>query len=152
MQKLHYAITINAPKEKVWNTMLGDKTYREWTAAFNPGGSFYKGDWSKGSKMLFIGPDPKTGEEGGMVSRVVENKPYEFMSIEHYGMYKNGEEDTTSDLAKEWGIGSENYTFSEVDGGTEVQVDLDGNEQMAEMFNETWPLALQKLKTLAESA
>ncbi len=59
MQKLHFKIDINAPKEKVWHTMLDDKTYRIWTEAFMPG-SYYKGDWSKGSKMLFIGP----GENG----------------------------------------------------------------------------------------
>ncbi|MDQ5893468.1 MAG: hypothetical protein QG640_480, partial [Patescibacteria group bacterium] len=31
MQKIHFSIQINAPKEKVWDTMLGEATYREWT-------------------------------------------------------------------------------------------------------------------------
>ena len=37
MQKLNFKIDINAPKEKVWSTMLEDKTYREWTDSFSPG-------------------------------------------------------------------------------------------------------------------
>jgi activator of Hsp90 ATPase-like protein len=149
MQKLHFSIVINAPKEKVWHTMLEDKTYREWTAAFNPG-SHYKGDWNKGSKILFLGPDPKTGEEGGMVSRIAENKPYEFISIEHLGIVHNGVEDTTSEEAKKWVPAFENYTFKEKDGTTEVLVDMDIDEKEAEMFNKMWPGALQKLKELAE--
>ena len=149
MQKLHFSITINAPKEKVWHTMLDDEPYREWTAAFNPG-SYYKGDWNKGSKILFLGPDPKTGEEGGMVSRIAENKPYEFISIEHLGIVKNGVEDTTSEEARKWAPAFENYTFKEKGGATEVLVEMDIEDENKKMFEEMWPKALQKLKEIAE--
>src|SRR5690606_24494151 len=98
--------------------------YREWTQEFSPG-SYYKGDWSKGSKILFLGPDPETGKEGGMVSRIAENKPYEFVSIEHLGIVQDGVEDTTSEAAKKWAPAFENYTFRERDGATEVVVDID---------------------------
>jgi len=90
MQKLKFSIEINATKEKVWNTMLEDKTYRIWTEAFSKG-SHYIGDWSKGSKILFLGPN-ENGEMGGMVSRIKENKKYEFISIEHIGMVQDGKE------------------------------------------------------------
>jgi hypothetical protein len=104
--------------------MLDDKPYREWTAAFNPG-SYYKGDWSKGSKILFLGPDPKTGEEGGMVSRIAENKLYEYVSIEHLGIVQNGKEDTTSEAAKKWAPAFENYTLKDKNGRTDVHIDMD---------------------------
>jgi hypothetical protein len=91
MQKLHFSTLINAPKDKVWHAMLDDQPYREWTKAFNEG-SYYKGSWEKGSKILFLGPDPNTGEEGGMVSRIAENKPYEFISIEHLGIVRRNME------------------------------------------------------------
>lgn len=154
MKKSHYSIVINAPKEKVWHTMLDDEPYREWTSAFSPGGH-YKGDWSQGSKMIFLGLDPKTGEEGGMVSRIAENKLYEFISIEHLGIIQNGVEDTTSEEAKKWAPAFENYTFTEKnlpDGSqvTEVNVDMDINEEEAEMFDTLWPKALEKLKEIAE--
>jgi len=150
MQKLHVSILINASKEKVWHTMLDDKTYREWTAAFNPG-SYYKGDWNKGSKILFLGPNPETGEEGGMVSRIADNKPYEYISIEHLGILQNGVEDTTSDEARKWAPAFENYSFKEKAGVTEVLVDLDIDETETELFTQMWLEALQKLKEIAET-
>lgn len=149
MQKLHYSILINASKEKVWHAMLDDATYRKWTAVFNPG-SYFKGDWSKDSKMLFFGPDPKTGEEGGMVSRIAANKKYEYLSIEHLGFIKNGVEDTTSAEAKEWFPAFENYTFKEKDGKTELLIDMDSLEEYVDMFDKLWPEALQVLKDIAE--
>ena len=149
MQKLHTSIQINAPQEKVWHAMLDDEPYREWTKAFGEGG-YYKGNWEKGSKMLFIGPDPKTGEEGGMVSRIAENKPHEFLSIEHLGIVHDGVEDTTSEEAKKWAPAYENYTLKAVDGGTEVVVEMDIDEAEAESFETMWQEALAKLKAIAE--
>lgn len=149
MHKLIFSIIINAHKEKVWNTMLEDKTYRIWTEPFNPG-SYYKGDWSKGSKILFLGPDPETGKEGGMVSRIAENKLYEFISIEHLGIVKDGVEDTTSEHATKWAPAFENYTFKEKNSTTEVLVDIDINDEYKAVFEDMWPKALQKLKELAE--
>jgi hypothetical protein len=149
MDKLHFSIVIKAPKEKVWDTMLDDATYRLWTTSFSEG-SYYKGDWSKGSKIIFLGPNPETGKEGGMVSRIAENKPYEFISIEHLGMINDGVEDTTSEEVKKWTPAFENYTFKEVNGKTTVLVDMDINEEYKEMFEGMWPNALQKLKELCE--
>src|SRR3989338_3223520 len=149
MQKLHFSIEINAPRERVWHTMLDDKTYREWTKAFGPGGH-YKGNWNKGSKIVFIGSDPETGEEGGMVSRIAENRLYEFISIEHMGIIKNGVEDTTSDGAKKWTPAFENYTFKETNGKTEVLVDVNIAKEFAEMFEKMWPPALKNLKEISE--
>lgn len=151
MQKQHFSIKINAPREKVWHAMLDDSSYREWTTAFNAG-SYYEGDWSQGSTIRFLGPNPEGGGEGGMLSRVAVNRPYEFISIEHLGIIKNGVEDTTSAEAKKWTPAFENYTFTERDGVTEVQVDVDVDDEHAKMFTEMWLAALKKLKALAEGS
>lgn len=150
MQKLHFSIIINVPKEKVWHAMLDKESYLEWTKAFGEGASF-KGNWEKGSKMLFVGLDPETGQEGGMVSRIADNKPYEFISIEHIGIVNNGVEDTTSEEARKWTPAFENYTLIEKDGATELLVDMDSADEMAEEFRRQWPAALQRLKEIAES-
>ena len=151
MQKLHFSIFINAPVEKVWNTMLGDETYRVWTAAFNPG-SYFKGNWEPGTKILFLGPNPDgTPGEGGMVSYIRENRKHEFISVEHVGLYANGVEDTTSEEVKKWTPAFENYSFTQKDGGTQVDVDMDISEEYGDMFNEMWPKALQKLKEMCEA-
>lgn len=148
MQKLNFSILINSPVEKVWNTMLEDKTYREWTEAFSPG-SHYIGSWDKGSKILFLGPNEQ-GVMGGMVSRIKENRKHEYISIEHLGVVRDGKEDTTSDEVKLWAGSLENYTLKNHNGKTEVLVDMDINDDYKEMFEDMWPKALQKLKQIAE--
>jgi hypothetical protein len=149
VEKLHYSVKINAPAERVWHAMLDDATYREWTKAFSPGG-YFKGSWEKGSKILFLGPDPETGKEGGMVSRIAENRPYEFISIEHLGIINDGVEDTTSELAKKWAPAYENYTLREEHGVTEVTVDMDMAEENKAGFEKMWPEALKKLREISE--
>ena len=148
MQKLNFKIDINASKEKVWNTMLEDKTYRHWTEAFSPG-SHFVGSWDKGSKILFLGPNEQ-GIMGGMVSRIKENRKHEYLSIEHLGVVNDGKEDTTSDAVKQWAGSLENYTFKDKNGNTEVLVDMDINDDYKDMFNDMWPKALQKLKEISE--
>jgi len=150
MAKLVFSITINAPIAQVWNTMLDDASYRIWSEAFTTG-SHYVGDWSKGSKILFLGPDPATGKLGGMVSRIKENRLHEYISIEHLGMVNEGTEDTTSEAVKAWAGVHENYAFRENGTSTEVLVDMDSlGIDFDEMFKGMWPKALQNLKELAE--
>lgn len=145
MQKLHHTITINAPREKVWHAMLDDATYREWTAPFCAG-SHYIGSWDEGSEIRFYDAEGKSG----MFSRIKENRKPEFVSIEHIGMIINGEVDTTSDEVKKWTPSSENYTFTEVEGGTEVTVDVDMTDEYTEQCNAMWPKALAVLKEISE--
>lgn len=143
---------IDAPREKVWHTMLDNPTYGEWTKVFNEG-SRYEGSWDEGSEIKFLGPsDADTdGGDQGMFSRIAENRAPEFISIEHLGIIKNnGDIDTTSDEVKKWIPAFENYTFNEVEGGTEVVVDIDSADEYAEMFNDMWPKALEALKEIAE--
>lgn len=150
MQEIHFSIHIQAPKEKVWNTMLEDATYREWTKVFCPG-SYYEGSWNEGSEIRFFGED-ENGNSGadGMYSRIKENRLYEFVSIEHLGMIKGGAVDTASDEVKKWLPSFENYSFKEVEGGTEVSVDMTTTEEYKTMFEESWPKALEALKVICE--
>lgn len=143
-----YSTFINAPREKVWEVMFAKGTYEQWTSVFDPH-STVEGDWSEGSKILFVGGEGD--ERGGMVSYIEANRPYEFMSIKHVGIIKNGVEDTTSEEATSWAPAFENYTFTEKDGGTELLVEMDLEEQHREMFTQLWPKALARLKELAEA-
>jgi uncharacterized protein YndB with AHSA1/START domain len=150
MQKIHLTTFINAPREKVWDVMLGDATYREWTAAFNPG-SYYKGEWVTGAKILFLGPNPETGGEGGMVSRIAEARRPSAVSIEHLGLYGDGKEITDGPEVEGWKGAFENYTFAEKDGGTELTIDMDIKESEKETMEKMWRAGLEKLKGLAEA-
>ena len=148
MKRLQFSIDIKAPKEKVWNTMLNQDTYRVWADVFMPG-SHYLGDWNTGSKILFVAPDT-SGNVAGMVSRIKENRQYAYVSIEHLGFVQDGKEDTSSEAVKAWAGALENYTFTESNGTTNVFVELDTAEEHAEMFGDIWPKALEELKKLAE--
>lgn len=128
--------------------MLDDATYREWTMPFCPG-SYYEGSWETGSEIKFLGPG-EGGSVGGMYSRIKENRKYEFVSIEHIGMIQNGVIDTTSEEVKKWTPAFENYTLTEVDGGTKLDIDIDTNLEYKEMFEGMWPKALEILKGIAE--
>ncbi len=148
MQKLHFEVIIAAPKEKVFQLMLSDRAYREWTSPF--GQSRFEGSWEKGSKMLFIGTDEE-GKEGGMVSRILENKSNEFISIEHYALWQNGLEVTDAANIESWAGAHEDYTFKSVTNGTQLIVSIDVVEAYKDYFNSAWPEALQKLKLLCEN-
>lgn len=152
MEKLHFSIVIDGPRENVWKVMLGEETYPLWTDVFMPG-SHVVGDWSEGSKILFLAPD-ESGKMSGTVFRVKENKPYEFVSIENIGMVKDDKEDITSKEATLYAGALENYTFKEIDGATEVLVDLSPVMELSDdynkMYQDMWHKALQKLKELAE--
>lgn len=151
MKKLQFKISINAPVSMIYDIMLGinsKSTYEQWTSLFNPTSS-YEGNWDKGSKMLFVGVDEK-GEKGGMVSRIAENIPNQFVSIQHYGLLQADIEITEGPEVEKWANGFENYTFEENNKTTTVTVDLDTTEEFADYFNETYPKALDKLKALCE--
>ncbi|MGI8894025.1 MAG: SRPBCC family protein [Bacteroidia bacterium] len=148
MEKISFNIKINASPEKVYKTLLDDKTYREWTAPFNPT-SHYKGTWEKGSKIIFIGSDDK-GNVGGMVSRIEENIPNKFVSIKHLGILEGDKEITSGPQVEGWGDAMENYTLTEENGKTLFSVETDANNEYKDYFEETWPKALDKLKEISE--
>lgn len=151
MKKLQFKISIQAPVTKVYDLMLGinnKTTYEQWTSMFNPT-STYEGSWNKGSKILFVGVDEK-GEKGGMVSKIVDNMPNQFVSIQHYGLVKADKEITEGPEVEKWANGLENYSFEENNETTTLTVDLDITEDFLDYMNETYPKALAQLKTLCE--
>jgi len=151
MQKLQFKVSIIAPVAKIYDIMLGisnKSTYEQWTALFNPT-STYEGSWEKGSKMQFVGVDEK-GEKGGMVSKIVDNIPDKFVSIQHYGLVTGDKEITEGPEVEKWANGFEDYHFDETNGTTTVTVELDTTEDFLSYMNEAYPKALNKLKEICE--
>ena len=147
-EMLHFEISINASAEKVYKTMIDQNHYKEWTSEFNPT-SHFKGSWEKGSKILFLG-DAADGTLDGMVSRIKENIPNRFISIEHLGIVENGREVLCGPDVDVWAGARENYSFTEKDGSTLLSVDTDTTDKFKQYFLDTWPKALQKLKSICE--
>ncbi|MHB1044369.1 MAG: SRPBCC family protein [Thermoanaerobaculia bacterium] len=147
MKTVRHSITIRAPREAVWDAMLGPETYRAWTAPFCEG-SYYEGSWNTGDRIRFLGP----GGEGGMTSVIAESRRPEFVSIRHLGIVKDGVEDTTSSAATEWAPAFENYTFVDEGDATALTVEVETPEDFEAFMNEAWPKALAKLKEICEEA
>ncbi|MBZ0202470.1 MAG: SRPBCC domain-containing protein [Ignavibacteria bacterium] len=143
-QKLNFSIEINAPKEKIWNVLLQDETYRKWTSAFCEG-SYAEGNWDEGSKMIF------TSQQGeGMLSRIKLHRPNEIITMEHYGMLKNNVEDLESDEAKKWSGSEETYILEPSGSGVKLKVEVDVEDEYAEWFKKAWETALDKVRELSE--
>lgn len=144
MEKLNFSVNINTTKEKVWNILWEDASYRIWTSPFCEG-SYAVSDWNEGSKVLFLSPGGS-----GIVSKIAVKRPNEYMSFEHLGEVKNGVEDTSSEQVKQWQGSMENYTLESTVNGTLLTVDMDTSEGFKDYLLKAWPQALQKLKELAE--
>ena len=146
MEHLEYKIVISAPVKKVWETMLQQETYRQWVAKSWPN-SFYEGKWEKGEKIRFIGPDGS-----GTLAELVEVKPYEKLFARHIAILgPGGEEDRTSEIAKDWVGITEGYTFAEQNGKTTLTVSIETTPEWRKMFDDGWPAALDELKKITES-
>lgn len=144
MIKKQFTTTINATREKVWDALWQDANYREWTSAFAEG-SKAETDWQTGSKVYFL-----DGKGAGMVSRIEDNRPNEFMSVQHLGMVKDGKEDVDSEEVKAWAGAMENYTLTNEGGKTKLVVDMDVSEDWLNYMEDAWPKALEKLRGIAE--
>jgi len=145
MKRLQFSTAIQAPREVVWETVIGPVTYRIWTAAFTEG-SYFEGTWAKGERMRFLAPGGN-----GMVSEIAELRPLEFISIKHLGEIKDGVEDTESEAVRSWTPCFETYTFTPVGTATELTVDMDMTEAFEEYMTGVWPKALSQLKALCEA-
>jgi len=149
MKKLQQTIEINATREQVWDAIINDTKYREWTAEFHEG-SYFEGGWNTGDTIRFLALDEK-GEKGGMLATIHTATFPEYISIQHIGLVANGVDDTTSEEVKKWAPAFENYTLESIgETTTKFVVDVDSNEEYYDYFQEVWPRALSKLKEICE--
>lgn len=151
MKTLTFQIQIDSPASHVYEQMLGlrDKqSYERWTALFDPS-STYEGDWAKGSKIYFLSKDQE-GKKHGMVAIVKENIPNEYVSVSHIGFIDGDQEVQIESEDPNWGEMLENYTFTEQNGTTTVDVRVDADDKYVDYFNTAWVLALEKLKADCE--
>ncbi len=144
MKRETFSISIEAPKEKVWDILWNSDTYPLWTSPFCEG-SMVETDWQQGSKVKFLSPSG-----AGILSTIAENRSFEFMSFRHIGEIKDGIEDTESEAVKEWAGAMENYAILVKQNKTVLTVETDINEKYSDYFVPTWLKALEEVKKLAE--
>lgn len=142
MKELEFTVEIEASKHKVWNTMWQDATFRAWAGLIDPG-TYMKGELKEGGEVEFI-----SSENGyGVTSLVEKIIPSELLVLRHEA---DTQEIGTKTRKKEWTGGTEAYTLTEKDGVTTLTVAFDVPPNQEAYFTEHYPLALNKLKELAE--
>jgi len=146
LKTIHASTTVEAPKEKVWDVLTGDESYRIWSSTFSEG-SYVQTDWTVGSKIFF-----KDEDGSGLVGRIIEYVPLKTISIEYDGEIIDGKEEYGSDDAKAIKGAHEVYQLDEKDGVTRLTVECDMTEEYFDMMSQLWDKALEKIKQLSEGA
>ena len=142
MRELQFTVVINASREKVWDTLWQDETFRQWAGIIDPG-TYMVGDLKEGNEVQYI-----SSENGYGVTSLVERlTPGEYVLLRHSA---DTQEAGKLEREKEWTGGEESYRLVEKDGTTTLTVAFDVPQKMEEYFNVNYPKALERVKELAE--
>ena len=142
MKRMTFTVTINAPKETVWNTLWDDATFRDWAGMIDEG-TYMKGVLKEGSEVQFI----SSLNGYGVTSLVEKLSPNEFVSFRQMNdTIEYGEHERE----KEWTGGIESYSLVEEDGITTLTNETDVPPGLEEIFETRLPKALKRIKKLAE--
>jgi len=142
MQKQQFSIEIKASRERVWNTLWEDKTFRNWGNIIDEG-QYMVGEIKEGNEVQFI----SSSSGYGVTSLIEKLVPNEFVSFRQMADTKDSGE---SKREKEWTGGEESYSLAEHDSVTTLTVDIDVPSGLEEMFKDRFPKALERIKFIAE--
>jgi len=144
MKELTFSVEINANKSKVWDTLWQDQTFRDWSGLIDPG-TYMVGDLKQGSEVQFI-----SAENGYGVTSLVETCINgEYLLLKHSA---DTQESGSKEREKEWTGGNESYTLVENNGITTLTVAFDMPPTQEEYFTANYPMALDRVKELAEQS
>jgi len=142
MKELEYQIIINKPKETVWFTLWNDQSFRDWSNNIDEG-TYMLGDLIEGNEIQFI----SSVNGYGVTSLVSKLVPNEYILFKHASDTQNTGTETRD---KQWTGGSESYTLTENDGSTVLIIKSEIPDELVELFNVSMPMALDRIKYLAE--
>ncbi len=141
MKEMQFVVEINATKERVWDTLWQDETFRQWAGIIDPG-TYMVGDLKEGNEIQFI-----SGNGYGVTSLVEKLTPGEFLLLRHRA---DTQEDGKREREKEWTGGQESYSLKEKGRTTTLTVAFDVPPELEEEFRVNYPKALERVKVLAE--
>ena len=143
MKTLEFKITIDAPKEKVWQTLWEDKSYREWANVFCEG-TYAESNWNERDVILFLTPDGMG--MNSVISKKVEN---DYMAFKHLSEIKDFNVLPTGISEQGWSDAMETYRLTSTEDGTLLEATMDMVEKYIEYFEEVFPKAFEKIKELS---
>ncbi|MBC75014.1 MAG: ATPase [Halobacteriovoraceae bacterium] len=144
-EKIEKSIEIDAPKERIWEVLLKDHYFRQWSCAFAPG-SYADTDWCLNSTAEFKGPS-----EDGLFGKIILSRPHEAITIKYEGVIYNGVKDSEGQEAKKWAGCLETYHISETGNNTcLLSISQDTPKRYAHALFSNWDEAMERIKNLAE--
>lgn len=146
MQLLHFESLIHATPEQLWNCLWNPEHYRVWTASFSQGSYYECKEFKPGGRIHFLIPSGS-----GMYSVIDTLETNKRITFRHLGEIKAFREMPPEDGRPLWEDALESYELIPQDPGTLLRVSANTLEDYVEYMNKTFPLALQTLKTIAET-
>jgi len=144
MKEFQYTIQINATKERVWTTLWDDLTFRDWANIIDEG-TYMKGEMIEGNRIQYI----SSVNGYGVTSLIEKLIPNVFIQLRHCADTK---ESGAQEREKEWTGGTESYSLVEKNGVTTLIFITDFPEELEEILSVSFPKALERVRTLAESS
>jgi uncharacterized protein YndB with AHSA1/START domain len=141
MKQMQFRFEINASKERVWDTLWQDATFRDWAGLIDPG-THMVGDLKEGNEVQYI-----SGNGYGVTSLVEKLTPGEFLLLRHSA---DTQDSGKRERTQEWTGGEESYSLAEKDGTTTLTAAFDVPPEQEEYFKVNYPKALERVKVLAE--
>lgn len=146
IEKLHFSININAPKETVWKKLWGKESFTTWTKPFCQD-SYFEGEIAPNNRIHFL-----TSDGSGMYSDVLFFKDQERVIFKHIGDILNFKEQELDETSKHWTGCFESYRLMEInDSMTELEVEMDVTDSHLEFMRKHFPEGLEVLKEICES-
>jgi uncharacterized protein YndB with AHSA1/START domain len=141
MKEMQFSVAIDAGRERVWDILWRDETFREWAGIIDPG-THMVGELKEGNEVQYI-----SGNGYGVTSLVERLIPNELLQLRHSADTK---ENGKQEREKEWSGGTESYRLVEKDEITTLTAVFDVPPEMEEYFQTNYPKALGRIKLLAE--
>lgn len=142
MKDMQFTIQINAPKEKVWQTLWQDETFRQWASVIDPE-TYMVGELKEGSQVQFISAHGGYGVTS-LVAKLAEN---EYLLLKHQA---DTQDSGAAKRDDQWTGGDEEYQLVESNGSTTLTVSFGVPPELEAEFKVSYPKALQLLKELSE--
>lgn len=147
MQKMKFSVEIKAPREKVWDTLWQDTTFRDWSSIIDPG-TYMEGKLQEGNEVNFIG-NSDGGANFGVTSRVEKLIPNKFILFSRIADIKVDKDGSIEKRDTQWTGGVESYELEESNGKVTLSVTQDVPDELVEYFETKYPKALERVKILA---
>ncbi|MHA3891349.1 SRPBCC family protein [Acinetobacter sp. GXMZU3951] len=144
VEHLRYSISIDASPEKVWDILWSPDTYTEWTVYFAEG-SKIQTEWKVGARALFLDT-----QGDGLITTILVYIPNSSVIFQYQGLLQGGIEDLSSPEVQQWQGALEQYNLEEVDGKTQLTVELETIDAYKDMMDQAFEHGLKRVKELAE--